>query len=314
VTDIAVFEDLADRFQELYGRGEHRQALDLLTRESTRFPDYEVIAVWFQVRVMALTGDTVGALRLFEEAVSKGHWYHEDALHNTPDLARLQGVPEFEELVARCKARRLQAMAEAKPSLTVLQPQNQPHPWPLLLPLRAANPEFVEYWKAAADEGWLVAIPQSSQVGWHRGLYVWDDLKRTIAEIQQHCARLGEQYELDRDRAVIAGFSRHSQIALQVALSSEINLCGVIAVEAWLPDMSIWPPIVKTSENSTLRGYFVAGRENVKFYDPAEEMVGLLESHGIECKLEGTSNKRHRFPPEFEEVLRRALSFIVNDE
>jgi len=314
VTEISVFEDLADCVQELHGKGEYKQALDLLTRESTRFPDYAIVATWFQMRMMTLTDDTPGALHLFEEAVSKGYWYHEDALHNIPDLAKLQGVLEFENLVACCRDRRLEAIAEAKPLLTILEPQNHPRPWPLLLPLRAANVDFVDHWKSATDAGWLVAIPQSSQVGWYNGLYVWDDIKRAIAEIQQHCENLAEQYEFSRDRVVIAGFSRHSQIALQMALSSDLNLCGVIAVEAWLPDMSIWPPIVEASQNSTLRGYFIAGRENDKFYEPAEKMVGLLKSHGIECKLEGTSNERHRFPPEFEESLKRALSFIVDVE
>ena len=88
---------------------------DLLTRESTRFPDCAVIANWWQMRMMALTGDAVGALRMLKEALAKGHWYHEDALHNIPDLATLQGMPEFENLVARCRNCRLKAIAEAEP-------------------------------------------------------------------------------------------------------------------------------------------------------------------------------------------------------
>jgi len=314
VTEIIVFADLTDRFNELYSEGKYKQALDLLMRESTRFPDYAVITAWWQMRMMALTDDAAGALCVLDEALTKGHWYHEDALHNIPDLATLQGTPEFESLVARCRDCRLKAVAEATPSLTVLEPQNHPRPWPLLLPLGAgaADPDFADHWITAADAGWLVAIPQSSQVGWFSGLYVWDDIERTITEIQQHYNKLGERYGFDQSRVVIAGFSRHNQMALQVALGANLKLRGVIAVEAWLPDMSIWPPIVEANQNSALRGYFIAGRENPKFYESAEKMVELLQSHDIACKLEGTSNRRHRFPPEFEESLRRALSFIVN--
>jgi predicted esterase len=311
VAEIADFRDLTDRFYELYGKREYRQALYLLKRESPRFPYYVVIATWFQMRMLALTGDTTGALQLLGEALTTGHWYHEDALHNMPDLTTLQGLPAFEKLVARCRDYRLEAVAEAEPSLTILVPENHPRPWPLLLPLQVIDPDFADHWKTATDVGWLVAIPQSSQVGWFSGMSVWDDIERTTAELQQHYSRLNEQYGFDQDRVVIAGFSRHCQAALQVALSSDVNLKGVIAVEAAFPDMNTWPPIIEAMRNPALRCYFIAGSENTEYYEPAEKMVELLRSHGISCTLEGTSNTRHRFPPEFDRSLGRALSFIA---
>lgn len=314
MAEITVFEDLTNQFYQLHGEGEHKQALDLVIREAPRFPDYAVIATWWRMRMLALTGDLTGAVQTLEGALAKGHWYHEDALHNFPDLVTLQGMPEFENLVARCRDRRLKAVAEAKPSITILEPQNHPRPWPLLLPLQAANPEFADYWQTATDAGWLVSIPQSSQVGWFSGLYVWDDIERTTTELQQHYDKLSEQYGFDQDRVVIAAFSRHSQTALKVALNGVLGLCGVIAVEASLPDISIWYQIVEENQNPTLRAYFIAGRENTEFYEPAEKMVELLTSHGIACRLEGTSNKRHRFPPEFGESLRRSLDFIASAE
>jgi hypothetical protein len=182
MAEIADFRDLTDRFYALYGKGEYKQALHLLKRESPRFPYYVVIATWFQMRMMALTRDTTGALELLGEALAAGHWYHEDALHKIADLTSLQGLPEFEDLVARCRDLRLKAVAEAKPSLTILAPENCPHPRPLLLPLQVIDPDFADHWKTAVDAGWLVAIPQSSQVGWFSGMYVWDDLERTTAE------------------------------------------------------------------------------------------------------------------------------------
>lgn len=273
MTEIKVFEDLTDRFYTLYNDKKYEQALDLVTRESPRFPDYPVVVAWWQMRMMALTDDSEGALHVLEEVLAKGHWYHEDALHNIPDLAALQGAPEFEALVARCRDRRLEAVAKASPSLTILESENQPRPWPLLIPLGAwpADPSFANHWTPAADEGWLVAIPKSSQVGWFSGLYTWGNIERAKLEIQQHYNELSERYGVDENRVVIAGMSEHCQAALQVALSdTSPRPCGFIAVEAWLSDMSIWPQfdmsvwpqIIKANTNSALRCYFIAGREN----------------------------------------------------
>jgi predicted esterase len=325
MTEIKMFADLADRFYALYFDKEYKQALDIVVRESPRFPDYSIVAAWWQMRMMALTGDVAGALHALEKVLAQEQWYHEDALHNIPDLAALQGIPKFEDFVARCRERRLEAVAKASPSLTVFEPKNHPRPWPLLIPLGAwpTDPNFAAHWAPAADEGWLVAIPQSSQVGWYSGLYVWDDIERTNPEIQQHYIELNEKYELDKNRVVTAGFSKHCQAALQVALNGNPpRPRGFIAVEAWLSDMSIWPQfdlgawpqIIEANANPTLRCYFVAGEENTKYYEAAEKAIELLRAQGIACKLEGTANKRHGFPPEFEASLKRALDFILKPQ
>ena len=221
MTEIKIFADLADRFYALYFDREYEQALDIVVRESPRFPDYSIVAAWWQMRMMALTGDLAGALHALEKVLAQEQWYHEDALHNVPDLAALQEISKFEGFVARCRERRLEAVAKASPSLTVFEPQNHPRPWRLLIPLGAgpADPNFANHWTPAVDEGWLVAVPQSSQAGWFSGLYVWDDIERTKLEIQQHYNDLSEQYGVDENRFVIAGMSKHCQAALQVALS-----------------------------------------------------------------------------------------------
>ena len=325
MTEIEMFADLADRFYALYFDKEYEQALDIVVRESPRFPDYSIVAAWWQMRMMALTGDVAGALHTLEEVVAQEQWYHEDALHNVPDLAALQRIPEFEDCVARCRERRLKAVAKACPSLTVFEPQNHPRPWPLLIALGAwpSDPNFANHWTPAADEGWLVAVPKSSQVGWFSGLYKWGDIERTKLEIQQHYDALSEQYRVDENRFVIAGMCEHCQAALQVALNgTSPRPCGFIAVEAWLSDMRVWPQfdmgawpqIIEANANPALRCYFVAGKENTKYFEAAGKAIELLRAQGIACKLEGASNKRHGFPPEFEASLKRALDFILKPQ
>jgi hypothetical protein len=75
-------------------------------------------------------------------------------------------------------------------------------------------------------------------------------------------------------------------------------------------DIGAWPQIIEANANPALRCYFVAGKEN-KYYEAAEKAIELLRAQGIACKLEGTSNKQHGFPPEFEASLKRALDFIL---
>lgn len=87
-------------------------------------------------------------------------------MRGDPDLKVLQGDPQFEALVSVCRQRHAQAETSARRELLRLRPGTDP-PWPLLMALHGAGgdaEEFSPHWQRATAEGWLVGIPQSSQM------------------------------------------------------------------------------------------------------------------------------------------------------
>jgi hypothetical protein len=265
----------------------------------------------------SLINETALALQLLEEALAAGFWYAEAQLREDPDLQPLQGLPEFERLVEICRKRHDEAQAQAAPALITLQPEGQcqagRQPCPLLLALHGnykTAEDSVGFWRSAVFKEWLLALPQSSQVRGPDG-YVWNDREWAVREIKEHFASLCEQYAVDPDRVVVAGFSLGGELAIWLALSGTIEARGFIAVGPSGPYMrkpDDWIPFIEASQGRGLRGYLVVGEQDVFCYEGTQSLAALLKSGDIPCELEVHPNLGHDFPPEFQQSLTRAFS------
>jgi hypothetical protein len=119
------FEALRDEIFRLYGQQAYQAALDLL--EGQPFPNKAHRLYFWQACFQNLLNQPQAALDTLEKAVRLGHWYGEDKLRRDPDLASLQGLPAFEQLVAVCKARQAEALTKASPGRLVIEPVDR---WP----------------------------------------------------------------------------------------------------------------------------------------------------------------------------------------
>jgi predicted esterase len=314
------FSDLEKQLYQLYQNGEYAQALDLATRKAGRFPTEAWLVTYWRICMASLLDETALALQLLEEALAAGLWYAEAQLREDTDLQSLQGLPEFERLVEVCRKREAEAQAQAAPVLLTLQPEDQcqagRQPCPLLLVLHGNNKSAegsVGFWSSAVSKGWLLALPQSSQVR-SPGGYAWNDRDRAVREIQEHYATLCEQYAIDPDRVVLAGFSLGGELAIWLAMSGTIEARGFIAVGPGGPYMNEpdkWMPLIEASQGSGLRGYLVVGEQDVFCYEGTQALAALLKSRDIPCELEMHPNLGHDFPPEFQQSLTRALEFVL---
>jgi len=314
------FSDLQTQLMQLYQNGEYAQALDLVTREASRFPTEALRIDYWRICMTSLLGETALALQLLEEALAAGFWYAEAQLREDPDLKPLQGLPQFEQVVAVCRQRQAEAQAQAAPALITLPPESgcqaRLQPCPLLLALHGNNRTaeyFVGSWRLAVSEGWLLALPQSSQVRGPDG-YVWNDRDWAVREIQEHYAALCGQYAVDPERVVVAGFSMGGELAIWLALSGTIEARGFIAVGPGGPYMNEpdkWVPLIEASQGRGLRGYLVVGELDVFCYEGTLALAELFKSRDVPCQLEVHPNLGHDFPPDFWQTLPRALEFVM---
>jgi len=313
------FSHLETQLYQLYQGGEYARALDLATRAASQFPAEVLRTCYWRVCMASLLDETALALQLLEEALASGLWYAEAQLREDPDLQSLQGLPEFEHMVEVCRKREAEAQAQAAPALITLQPeggcQPGPQPCPLLLALHGNNRTAegsVGFWRSAVSEGWLLALPQSSQI---RGpdAYVWNDRDWAVREIQEHYDTLCQHYAIDPDRVVVAGFSLGGELAIWLAMSGTIQARGFIAVGPGGPYMNEpenWIPLIEDSQQRGLRGYLVVGEQDVFCYEGTQALAALLKSRDTPCKLEVHPNLGHDFPPEFQQSLAQALEFL----
>lgn len=310
------FETLTNRFFDYYSRAQYPIALNLLNREASNFTAHASLTTYWRMAVLARMADAEGALHVFESALSAGYWYNEGALPSDPDFECLVGNPKFNELLSVSKDMRTHARATTHPERIILEPsQGARRPWPMLLVLHGNGSNaagILEHWRPAVSLGWLVVALQSSQLSWLSDHYVWDNMALALTEIQQHFQELADRYIIDPSRVVLAGFSKGGHVAIQAAAAGVIPNRGFVAFESIIPDKdkrALLAALV-ARRNPRLRGYLLAGRENTQYYREMRQILNLIQTQGITCRLEATSNDFHAFPPGFGTILAGALEFV----
>jgi predicted esterase len=132
-----------------------------------------------------------------------------------------------------------------------------------------------------------------------------------VREIEQHLAALHDEYAIDPDRIVVAGFSMGGGLATWLALSQVVPARGWVGVNAFLPDVESVLPLIELSHGQGLRAYLVASQRDATCYAIAQRLARMLPPRDIPCELELHPDLGHNFPPEFEHSLIKGLDFIM---
>jgi predicted esterase len=247
--------------------------------------------------------------------VTDGQWFSTRMLRQDPDLASLQGIPEFERLVSACEELRSAAQAKAESRrLTVVPEATSPlAKLPLLIALHGngsnASAEL-DHWAAAAASGWLLMLPQSTQVETPDG-YSWWDRDWAVREALRHIGEVTSQHPVDPSRIVVGGFSAGAGLAIRLALGGEPRARGFIAVAPALLTPEEIGSLLAAKVPSGLRGYLLVGDRDGRSGALAQAARSLLESHGVPCRLETHADMGHSYPGAFRESLDRAFEFIL---
>lgn len=306
------FQELRDRIHDLYFAGDYAQALELVDRERGRFPDQISLLCYYRACLTALLGDTDGALTSLQEGLDSGSWYAERDLRSDPDLANLQGLPEFEAVVALSRERNAQAQALVKPAMRVAEPVQKSKLLPALLVLHGNSSNIEEtypHWSPVAGLGWLAAVMQSTQLS-RPDSYVWNDFNRSTCDLQAYFRQLNEQYPLDPDRVVVAGFSMGGGLAAWLALNGSLPVKGFFLFGPYLRDLDAIDPLISRAKSRGLRGYILAGDEDRECLPIARELHARLAQAGIPSRLEIVPGMKHEYPEDFERWLAQGLEFI----
>jgi len=309
------FAALLNQFLACYQQNDYAQALELLEIEGPRFPENAVPLMAWQAAMLARLGRVNEAVQVLQSADAQGHWYHEDALRQDPDFAPLQGCPGFADLVQRMVARRLADAAQDIPVQQVIAPPGSgPHPLCLVLHGMESNASMmVPYWGSIVEQGWTLAALQSLQPAWASGIFVWEDIPKALAQIKTQTAGLLAQYPVDPQAVIVGGFSMGASIAVRMALDPDFQLRGIIALEAWFTDEDIaeLEQIIRSTPQPRARVLLIAGQENEQYIQMAQKVQALLARRGTPCRVVRASNTDHSFPPEFPQLLRQAVDWIM---
>lgn len=299
---------------DLYMKGQYSKAYDLMTAVCDKYPAWQGRAYEIRVDLAAMMGKLELAEDTLERALDLGYFYNDFVLRKDDDLKALQGRPRFESLVTRSFKTLDDEQRKARPELKILEPDKYPNgKLPLLIGLHGNNSNaqgFSEYWGYLTKKKWLVALPQSAEVA-GKGLYVWNDIERVNKDIPAHYETLNQQYEIDDQKTIIAGFSKGGHAAIHLALKRFFPVNGFLALAPFVGAVESWLPLINDPALKKLRGYFVLGGQDEHCTPGALLLKDKFVEYGIKCDVEVFPDMAHDIPSNFDEVLQRALSFIL---
>ncbi len=307
------FDDFTMRVGQLHEAGEYAEAYDFVTREASNFPEKRRRTDFWRACLAARLDRRETALQILQDWIAAGHWVAERRMRDEPDLQSLNGVSEYEAIVALCRARHREAEAQGAPKLITLLPEQQAQSYPLLIALHGNNDNAqgsVSYWHPVVTRGWILAVPQSSQI-FMPDAYVWNDRERASREIQGHYAALTQEYPINTGNVIVGGFSMGAGLSIRFAMNGTIPACGFIAMGPYIPDVATLEPYLAASKERGLRGVILVGDQDKHCYDTSLKVAEMLKAYDIPCKLEVYPDMGHDFPPDFEQKLGEAIAFIV---
>ncbi|HLZ60796.1 MAG TPA: PHB depolymerase family esterase [Ktedonosporobacter sp.] len=311
------FMDVQKAFWRLYGEEDYVRALEVVKGAQSQFPDDWLLYDW-RLCMEARLNDTDGALRTLREVLDRGYWIDPVVLRDDEDLQSLRGLAEYEQLLSECQGRLDEARKTIKPAMVVLQPERkteQPAPLVIALHGNTGNARtHSQEWQPLVARGWMVAAPHSTQLV-APGAAAWNDYAQGTQEVQAHYAALIEQYAIDPERVIVGGFSAGGGLAVQLAVSGAIKARGFVVVGPYLSDFEMLTPFLETARANGVRGYIVMGlQERPQGQELMRKIADLLNTHGIQCRVEERPDLGHVIPADFDVSLTKALEFIFADE
>lgn len=294
----------------LYGEKRYTEALEYVIREGARFPAEQPQFRLFQAAMAALSGQVEQAIQFLQTGLDEGMWYMERQLRG-PELAACQGHLAFERLVTISVERHEAAQAKAQPLCLVAKPKPMPSPVPLLLVLhgnRSNGAETQTQWHGATQEGYLMAVAQSTQLE-GPDMFVWNDEARTTREVTAHFADLRAAHPVDENHVILGGFSMGGGEAIRLVVTGLIPARGFVVVTPYFRDLAALKGEIARVKPGSFRGYIITGDKDFS-YQAARETAEAFKAAGIFCELEEHPGLGHTLPKEFDRSLKRALEFV----
>jgi predicted esterase len=307
--------DLAEAVRAKIDAGDPAAALTILSGAEAALPLHAGHIHSWRAALLAELGHAEAALDVLDAALAAGCRYKAEWLRDDRRLASLRGLVRFDDVVDRAASRYARMQADARPALETLIPTTaRPAPgYPTLIALHGNSSNVAQtkpYWKSAARLGWLVALPQSGEIGTSANSFTWNDRDRTLSEVDMHLQDLREQSLVDENAVVLAGFSMGALQALALVLTRRFRACGVISVGAYLPHIREFRPLIESGNAAGMRFHIVVGTNDSSGYEGAQQLATELERAGVDVVLDTRSDLGHAYPPDMDDTLRRALTFV----
>src|SRR5712692_1640691 len=316
-----------DQIFDLYNARKYREALAIAFQAKEKFPERNAKTSYWIACLQSRLGESEEALQTLEKASKDGIWWPDQALLMEVDLEPLHSRSEFKAIVAESQRLKQRSLLSAKPGVMLLTPRTfspkERQSLIIALTPRVGHPgEFAENWKGARNQGFLLAVPHSSQPISSEE-YCWDDPERSEHDVAWAYKQVRDKYNIDPAKVIVAGFSQGAALAIYLTLNRTFPCRGFIAVAAsdWVAPESkpanqrehpseAFASFIRTKQVSGLKGVIIMGDKDPFLPKIKKVFEGMVE-RGFDCKFDVVQDLGHEFPVDFEMLLESASNFLL---
>jgi dienelactone hydrolase len=304
-TPQARYDRLTNRVFSLYSEGRQREALDLFARVDPELEAWSAELAHSQACLLGCLGETTEALRVLQAASDAGSWWDESILTGDDDLAALQDLPEFQQLVELSRVRRVSDRTPPLIDMPVLANdppaagRNAVRVGGVVVALHGAGQRAshaAQHWAGVLELGYALISVESSQL--MSPMYrTWPDQASAAEDVAWALAQLPE--ELRGLPVIAAGFSAGGRAALDWALTGRpVPVAGVVVLAPALRG------IPAAAQGPLAPATILIGTDD-DLLEVVDEGAAELASLGV--TVERLPGLDHEFPPDFPARLARLL-------
>ncbi|MBA4364706.1 MAG: hypothetical protein C0398_01700 [Coprothermobacter sp.] len=311
-------EDLAEyrkKVYELYLQGKYSEALEIAEKAYALFKDKISETSYWLACLNSVLHEEDKAIEILTNSLDDGAWWSPKILEGENDLDPLRNREEFKRIMERCREIFERKQRESRPERLVFYPDkfDPEEKHPLLVALHRGGDnaeEFCRYWKHVLKRGYILLVPQSSQL-YGPDAYCWSDWEKAKKEVIDHIIEIKEKHNLIEDSIVVAGASQGASLGMVdlVLEDTPLNLKRFIAVIPPIDDVSFFIPLLKNGVRKGVKGYILAGEKD-RFTKNTEDLCSEMEKAGLPHKFTVVKGLGHGFPSDFGAYLDEALDYL----
>ncbi len=308
------FIELRNKMYRLYLEGRYSEAREVAEDAYARFKDEVSETSYWLACLNSVLHNEDKAIEILKSSLNAGIFWSPKQLEEEKDFDPIRNLEEFKEILEKCSQIFEEKQTQAKPERLVFYPDNfdEKKRYPLFVALhwKGGNAEkFSTHWKHVLKRGYILLVPQSSQLFGPKR-YCWDDWEKAKNEITNHILEI-EKHNLIEDDIVIAGASQGANrgIINFAFEDTSLNIKKFIAVIPPIRDVSFYVPLLENGAKKGVKGYIIAGEKDM-FTENTKELHSEMEKVGIQCKLTVIKGMGHEFPSNFDDYIDEALDYI----